>query len=144
MPLYCSPLGRARQTLEIVCATAGIDAAACIFDDRLRELSWGQWDGMTRAEMDAATPGAMSARLAAHWIYKPPGGGSYAELAETLSPLLNELAPAGAIIISHGAVGRVLRGLHAKMPPHEVLMLEEPQDVIFALHDAGIEALSGG
>jgi broad specificity phosphatase PhoE len=140
-PIYCSPLGRARQTLEIVCATAGLDVGSCVFDERLRELSWGEWDGMTRAEIEASMPGAMAARLAAHWTHMPPGGGSYAQLAQRLQPFIDAITTTGGIVIAHGAASRVLRGLHLTLPPHEIVHLEEPQDKIFKLYSGRIETL---
>lgn len=140
-PLYCSPLGRARQTLEIVCDTAGLDAGVCTFDERLRELSWGEWDGMTRAEIEAETPGAMAARLAAHWTHMPPGGSSYAQLAAWLQPFFDAVAMTGGIIVAHGATSRVLRGLHLRLAPHDIVRLEEPQDKVFGLYAGRIEAL---
>ena len=136
-PLWCSPLGRARQTLELVCAEAGIDPAQCRFDDRLRELSWGAWDGMTRTEIEALVPGAMEARLADHWQHRPPGGGSYAELADRLRPLLAEIRATGGIVVGHGASGRRLRGLGLGPGPAEIGGLAEPQDTVFRLTPGG-------
>lgn len=141
VPLYCSPLGRARQTLEIVCASAGLDATGCAFDERLRELSWGEWDGKTRAEIEAATPGAMAARRASHWTHVPPGGSSYAELAERVRPFLEQIVRTGGIVIAHGATTRVLRGLHLAMAPADIVRLDEPQDTVFLLKPTEIEAL---
>ncbi|MDF3075667.1 MAG: phosphoglycerate/bisphosphoglycerate mutase [Alphaproteobacteria bacterium] len=138
-PLYCSPLGRARQTLEIVCATAGLDAGSCVFDERLREVSWGEWDGMTRAEIEASTPGALAERRASHWTHMPPGGSSYAQLAERLQPFVGAIKATGGIVIGHGATTRVLRGLHLGLPPHDIVRLEEPQDKVFGLYSGRIE-----
>ena len=141
IPLFCSPLGRTRQTLEIVCATAGLDAGVCVFDERLRELSWGEWDGMTRAEIEARTPGAMAARLASHWTHMPPGGSSYAQLAERLQPFVEAVTMTGGIVIAHGATSRVLRGLHLRLPPSDIVRLDEPQDKVFGLCSGRIETL---
>lgn len=140
-PLFCSPLGRARQTMEIVCAAAGLDPDGCVFDERLRELSWGQWDGLTRDEIEAAAPGALAARRATHWTHRPPGGGSYAELAERVHPFLQQLAQSGGIVVAHGATQRVLRGLHLAMHPNDIVRLDEPQDAVFVLGFGTTEAL---
>ncbi len=144
VPIYCSPLGRARQTLEIVCTYAGLDAAGCRFDDRLCELSWGEWDGMTTAEIEAASPGAVAARAAAHWTYAPTGGISYQQLAERLHPFLAGIVTTGGVVVGHGAVGRVIRGLHLGLAPHDIVRLDEPQDTVFALHHGRMEALTAG
>lgn len=39
--IYCSPLLRARQTLEVACPNA-----SAIYDDRLMEWSFGPWEGV--------------------------------------------------------------------------------------------------
>lgn len=143
-PLYCSPLGRAQQTLEILCETARLDSTTARFDERLGELSWGAWDGMTRTEIEAAYPGALAARLAAHWTYRPPQGDSYADLSARLQPFLDDVAREGGIVVSHGAAGRVLRGLHLKLSPQEIVALAEPQDVVFRLDAGGSMALRAG
>src|SRR5689334_14709700 len=46
-----SPLQRARQTMEIVRVTLGLDAAAYAVDDRLQEISYGDWEGSTLPEI---------------------------------------------------------------------------------------------
>src|SRR5207302_1635486 len=55
--LVASPIGRARRTAEIIRERLG-HTAPLRFDDRLRELSFGSWDGFTRAEIAALRPGA--------------------------------------------------------------------------------------
>jgi len=42
--IYCSPLARTRQTAEYIAAETG---AEVIIDDRLREVSFGEWEGKT-------------------------------------------------------------------------------------------------
>ena len=37
------------------------------------------------------------------------------------------------VVASHGAAGRVLRGLYAGLPKPEVLTLEVPQDAVYRL-----------
>src|SRR5215469_13745148 len=46
-----SPLKRARETMEIVRAALGLDAAAYAIDDRLQEISYGGWEGLTLPEI---------------------------------------------------------------------------------------------
>jgi len=57
-----SPLGRVRETLTIAAAAAGLSHDDNCFDHRLREMSWGEWDGLTGVEIEARWPGAMAAR----------------------------------------------------------------------------------
>ena len=43
--LVASPLSRTRRTAEIICDTIGRDLQQITFDDRLKEISWGDWEG---------------------------------------------------------------------------------------------------
>src|SRR5438132_5986301 len=54
--IVCSPLGRTRETARIIAAELGFDVSAIRSDERLREVSLGQWDGHTRAEIEARWP----------------------------------------------------------------------------------------
>lgn len=45
------------------------------------------------------------------------------------------------VVVSHGASGRVLRGVYAGLPKHDVLTLDVPQDAIFRLADGAIHRL---
>lgn len=47
--LYCSDLARARETADIVAATLGLDVRT---DARLRERSFGAWEGLTAGEIE--------------------------------------------------------------------------------------------
>src|SRR5947209_10226458 len=41
-----SPLGRVRETLALAAAAAGLVHEEACHDHRLREMSWGEWDGL--------------------------------------------------------------------------------------------------
>src|SRR5580658_6906810 len=46
-----SPLERARETMEILRATLGLDPLAYAVDDRLMEIAYGEWEGSTLPEI---------------------------------------------------------------------------------------------
>jgi probable phosphoglycerate mutase len=146
--VFASPLGRVRQTLELACAAAGIDTAVCCFDDRLREVSWGDWDGLTRAEIEERTPGALAARNDLKWQHRPPGGESYAMALPRARAVLAELVAMAAMrpvaAFSHGAIGRLLRGVYARLSPDEIVWLDEPQDAFFRLQGGAITRIAAG
>ena len=48
-----SPLGRARETMELMRAAMGLDPGAYRTDARLMEMSFGRWEGFTFAELQA-------------------------------------------------------------------------------------------
>jgi broad specificity phosphatase PhoE len=133
-----SPLGRVRETLAIAAAAAGLAHDAQCFDHRLREMSWGDWDGLNGAEIEARWPGAMAARRLDHWRYQPPGGENYVMAVERARPALGDIAALAAerpvAVFAHGAIGRVLRGLFLGVPEAEILTMDQPQDAFYRLH----------
>ncbi len=148
MLLYASPLGRVRETVTLAAEAAGLDIAACRFEDTLREITWGDWDGMTRAEIDQRTPGAMAERERAKWHHMPPGGESYEAAASRVQPFLQAVVASAAerpvALFSHGAVGRVLRGLYMALPGEKIVDLDEPQDAFYRLQAGAVARIAAG
>lgn len=146
--IYASPLGRVRETVTLAAEAAGIDAAGCRFEDRLREITWGQWDGMTRAEIDQRTPGAMAERERAKWHHLPPGGESYDAAARRVRPFLDAVLTSAAerpvALFSHGALGRLLRGLYLALPAEKIVNLDEPQDAFHRLQAGTVARIGTG
>ncbi len=144
--MVASPLGRTRQTAALVAAGMGYDPARIAYDDRLREITWGDWDGFTRAEIEARWPGSMAPRYGepvGHWHHCPPNGESFASAGVRARDWLNAaLATEGVLVaVAHGAIGRVLRSLHQKLGPADALALDEPQDSFFRIERDGIERI---
>jgi probable phosphoglycerate mutase len=137
-----SPLGRARRSAAIVCRALGLDPRAVTCDPRLAEYSFGEWDGLTVAEVEAAAPGAWARREADRWTFVTPGGESYALLAARVGQWLKEQPVEGRlIVVCHGAVSRVLRGLYAGLPPAECVKLTQDQTNLYRLSGGRIETL---
>ncbi len=130
--LVASPLGRTMATACIVCAELGLPEGAIETDDRLKEIAFGEWEGLTPAEIQARLPDAWAARCADRWHYVRPVGESFAVLAARIGAFLRE-TESDTIVVGHGAAGRVLRGLYGKLAEQEILALDEPQDAIFRL-----------
>ena len=131
-----SPLGRARDTAEILAATLELDPNCVVVDARLREISWGKWDGMTTGGIDHAFPGERDRRRLDRWAYVPAEGESYAMADERVRYLFDALSSRHRyLVVGHGAVNRVIRGLFRGLPESEILDLDEPQDAVLHLKD---------
>lgn len=132
--LVVSPLGRARQTAGIIAEAMGIDAGRFAADPLVREVTWGDWNGMTREEIIASDPGHWQRFRDDHWNVAAPGGESWAEMSERARQWLGTPAAQGIVlVVSHGAFGRALRGRYLGLGPEETMALSEPQDAVFRL-----------
>jgi broad specificity phosphatase PhoE len=141
-PIVASPQGRARRTAEILREELG-SVGAPRLDGRLREHSLGGWDGLTYREVEARCPGIFDDAGRHEWYFRAPDGETYAELAARIGEWLGEQdETAPIIVVAHGLVSRVLRGLYTGLPRATSLTLPVPQDRIFRLSDGTIEVLA--
>ena len=96
-----SPLRRARETAEVVADRVGADVVA---DDDLRECAFGEWDGLTFAEVQARWPAELTAWLASPAL-APPGGESLVSVAARVSAaqdrLLDRYAGRSVLVVAH-------------------------------------------
>lgn len=85
--IVSSDLRRAHDTALTLGERSGLPVQV---DARLRETHLGDWQGLTHAEVDAASPGARIAwRDDARWA--PHGGESRIDVADRSVPLVSEL-----------------------------------------------------
>ena len=113
---FASPLLRTRQTMELARAAMGLDPQAYALDDVLKELTFGDWEGLTWPEVEARDPEGAAARAADKWDFVPPNGESYAGLARRLTPWV-ETIDRDLFVASHGGVARALMYLLAGATP---------------------------
>ena len=107
----------------------------CSFDDRLKELSFGAWEGRTWADLKRAEPAAVAARRRNRWAFVPPGGESYADLLVRVSPWLTELAP-DSVVVAHGGVARVLL--------HRMAAVDTARASLEEVHQGRVLVFDGG
>ena len=143
-PIIASPQGRARHTAEIIRTELG-GTQALRLDARLREHSVGAWDGLTYDEIAARAPGIFDGDGRHQWYFRGPGSESHAAVAKRVGQWLEGQGEAQpVIVVAHGLVSRVLRGLYAGLPPAEALTLPVAQDRMFCLAGGRIETIAVG
>jgi ribonuclease H / adenosylcobalamin/alpha-ribazole phosphatase len=71
--VVCSPLRRTRETAQVVADRLGLPVRE---DEAWRECSFGQWDGLTMAEVGERWPDELAAWQASTSV-APPGGESF-------------------------------------------------------------------
>lgn len=141
-PIIASPQGRARRTAEIIREQLG-EIRELRFDERLRELSLGAWDGLTYAEIEARSPGIFAADGRHEWYFRAPDGESYAAFAARLADWQGGLDPSRpVIVVAHGLVSRMLRGFCSGLLRRVALALPVPQDRVFRLGDGAVDEVA--
>ncbi|MEX1109076.1 MAG: histidine phosphatase family protein [Dongiaceae bacterium] len=129
---YISPLGRARETAAIMGQYLALD---CVDEPRVTEVTIGPWDGMIDYEIESEYPGALGGTDAFNWYFRSPGGERFEDVLKRISDWLSEVQTP-AVVISHGLIGRIVRGIYLGMPKREMLELAVPQNGLYVL-DAG-------
>jgi len=122
-----SPLVRSRETMEIARLAMGLDPSAYRLDDRLREITFGDWEGFTTAELRIRHADLVAERERDKWRFLPPGGESYALLFERVKAWVDTI-DRPTLAVSHGGVGRVVRILLLGVDPHQSVAEDFPQD----------------
>jgi probable phosphoglycerate mutase len=102
-----SPLGRARETMELVRVGLGLEASRYRTDARLMEMSFGRWEGYTFKELQLREAATLAARELDRLDYVVPGGESYRQLHERVCAWYAGLER-DTVASAHGGVCRVL------------------------------------
>jgi broad specificity phosphatase PhoE len=127
-----SPLGRTRETMQIVRAAFGLTLDGVRFDDRLREMNYGHWEGQLAADLPKTDPEGMAERARDWWHWRPEGGESYEDLTARVGGWL-ETVTRDTVVSSHGGVSRAVRGAVVPVDRADVPRLKVPQDRVLVL-----------
>ena len=125
-----SPLLRARETMELLRSELGLDPKTYAIDDRLAEISYGEWEGFTLAEIQARDLGVLQRRERAKWDFRPPGGESYREVAKRVAAWYATVTR-DTVIAAHGGVARVLLANFHILPEEEATHADIPHGVVY-------------
>ena len=127
-----SPLGRARETMELLRGTAGLEADAYRQDERLAEISFGRWEGFTIAELRRRWPDAVEERERDKWGFAPPEAESYATMSIRIRAWYDALTR-DTVAVAHGGT---LRGLVVQLgivSAQEAPFLDIGQGVVYVI-----------
>jgi probable phosphoglycerate mutase len=134
--IVSSPLGRAHATAELISARLG--GLPVELDARLKEMSWGAYDGRLRAELEAAEPETFGRT---GWAFDAATGETYEAVSARVGAWLADLPPEPErriIAVTHGISGRVLRGLYANLDRDAASLQDVPQDAVYVLQHGGV------
>lgn len=137
--MHVSPLGRAQQTAAIIRAHGTY--ASPLDEPRIQEVTTGTWEGLTHDDIEAGWPGLLDGATAFDWYFRTPDGEAY-EAAVTRVRSWLDAVDGSVVAVSHGLVGRLVRGAYLGLPRAEALVLPVPQDVVWRLAHGHVEALA--
>ena len=104
--IVCSPTVRTRHTAKII--ADGIDGTV-IEDERLIELSHGDWQGLLRS--DVFTPERQARFETEGYTMRAPGGESFKDVEERMLEWLDEQTEDVIAVTHAGAMRCILRGI---------------------------------
>jgi broad specificity phosphatase PhoE len=132
-----SPLGRARETMDIVRAQLGLAPTGYGIDRRLIELSYGTWEGQLQDDLPQTDPAGLAERNRDPFHWRPDGGESYADLLARTIDWLSSI-DCDTVVTSHGGVSRCLRAHFLGFDVTTIPELESPQDRVLVLTANGM------
>lgn len=139
--IISSPLGRAMQSTKIICEILKYDIDRVITDNRLREVSVGDWAGLTTSEIKESWPELIKNTDHYNWYFNSPNGESYDSVKARVTDWLESIKnKEKAIAISHGLTGRIVRGVYQSIEKNQALKLEVSQHTFFKLANQNIES----
>lgn len=127
--IFTSPLRRARETAAPLATARRLQPVA---HEGLRELSFGELDGRTYADIERERP-----ELYQSWMTDPtgtrfPGGETFAELRERALAAAAEVRASHntAAVVAHGGVTRAILADALAMPDEAIFRLDQPYGAI--------------
>ena len=125
-----SPLERARETMEILRATLGLEAHDYEVDARLVEIAYGEWEGLTLTEIEARNGTVLTRRERDKWDFAPPSGESYRQLADRIDAWYRSLT-SDTVVAAHGGGVRALMALLKILPEEQAAHAQIEQGVVY-------------
>ena len=119
--IISSPLGRAVETAQILADRIG---AAIETDERLTELDYGAWEGLTVEEIDRRFPGERDEYDANPAMTRVGGGETGLDVAARLSRFFDELldwwqeqaSDRMCLLVGHSSVNRIMLAVLLAVP----------------------------
>ncbi|WP_084725615.1 histidine phosphatase family protein [Streptacidiphilus melanogenes] len=123
--VVCSPLRRCRQTAAVVARRLGLEV---VVEEGLREADFGDWDGLTSAEVQERFPEDLRAWRASARVAPTGSAESFAEVARRVDAfkdvLLSRYRGQRVLAVTHVGVVKALVQLALRAPAEAVHAME--------------------
>lgn len=130
--LVSSPMTRARDTAIPIAQHLSLDLS---LDERLCEIAYGDWEGMTQAQVKTRWPEALRRWKHRPDLYPPTGGEPLAAAAYRVRTCLDELTsrPSPVIAVTHTGIIRLARLLSEQTELKQFRKIPVDNAALFAL-----------
>jgi broad specificity phosphatase PhoE len=125
-----SPLGRARETMELVRPGLGLPPDGYRTEPQLAEIAFGEWEGFTIAQLHTRDPQRIAAREQDKWHFVPPGGESY-EMVSVRMRNWYESLERDTVAVAHGGTARALMAYLGIAKPAAAPLVDIAQGVVY-------------
>jgi broad specificity phosphatase PhoE len=126
-----SPLGRARQTMELMRPALGLAPDGYRIEPRLIEICFGEWEGFTIAQLRNHDPDRIAQREHDKWHFVAPGGGeSYEAVGARMRAWYDGLAR-DTVVTAHGGTARGLMASLGIAKPAAAPLIDIAQGVVY-------------
>jgi broad specificity phosphatase PhoE len=129
-----SPLVRASETMDIVRKTLGLPPGGYAREPRLREIAFGDWEGLTYLDVLQRDKTVVDRRESDKWLFRSPGGETYEEVARRVGEWYATL-DRDTVVTAHGGTARALVGHLGIAPPEEAAHQSVEQGVVYLFAD---------
>jgi probable phosphoglycerate mutase len=132
-----SPLIRARTTMDILRSTLALTPAGYALDERLAEISFGEWEGLTYEDVIARDRDIVETREHNKWLFRPPGGETYEEVAARIGAWYATL-DRDTVVAAHGGTARALVAVLGVATPDEAVHHSIDQGVVYVFAESSV------
>ena len=135
--VFCSPLDRCRDTLKILNRPENVS-----FDERLREINFGSWDGKTFTEINRQYPESVTRWAECSVDFQFPEGEKLSDFRDRVTDFAQQLYDIDGkniFIISHGGVIRhlICKLLNISYDNYLYFKIDYCRFVLLDLHSEG-------
>jgi probable phosphoglycerate mutase len=126
-----SPLKRACETMQLLRSALDLAPDAFRRDERLAEISFGEWESFTIAQLRERDPARIAQREHDKWHFVPPGGESYEMMSARMRDWYESLA-CDTVVAAHGGTARGLIAILGIAKPAAAPLLDIEQGMVYA------------
>ena len=134
--VIASPYRRALETAELITAAAELPHSMVASEESLKEIGWGDFEGLTRAGRRHFFPEHFASWRLDKFHNGPPGGESWSKLAERVRPLVEQVLGMNGLVllVCHEVTVKCLRHILEEMSPQQTLSLRDVPNASLTLY----------